>query len=75
MDIVEIIFISAIVSPMVLTAAVMIFVWRSIKKREAQEKEQREKDKQQGELIELVEILEGVVESQDRVLGGYRKMM
>jgi hypothetical protein len=61
MDIVEIVFVSAIIFPFILTAGVMIFVWQSIK---------RNKEKS-----ELTDILEDVIEKQDKNLDAYRERL
>jgi hypothetical protein len=61
MDIVEIIFVSAIIFPFILTAGVMIFVWYW--------------RKQNKEQAELNEIYEDVIEKQDKNLDLYRETL
>jgi hypothetical protein len=61
MDAITIVYVSAIIFPLVVTAGLMIFTWHSMKKNDDQK--------------ELNDILEDVIESQDKNLDLYRSTL
>lgn len=61
MEVIEIVFWCSIAFSLILTLFVMVIVRRAINKRKERE--------------ELIETLEDVVMSQDKVLGQYRKIL